>query len=86
MSALPPSSSPPSLASLPPNAACPRCGGDFRCGVQDGHCACVGLTLSSALQQALAARYPDQCLCIECLAALSAADMAGQALLLDPVR
>ncbi|UXH77786.1 cysteine-rich CWC family protein [Roseateles amylovorans] len=66
---------------LPPNTACPRCGGDFRCGVSDGHCACFGLTLTPALQQALAARYPEQCLCLDCLAALSGAAAASEAAL-----
>ncbi|WAC74758.1 cysteine-rich CWC family protein [Roseateles sp. SL47] len=51
--------------------ACPRCGGGFHCGVNDGHCACFGLRLSDALKAQLAADYPGQCLCLACLAALS---------------
>ncbi len=58
------------LPALPDNARCPRCGGDFRCGVNDGHCACFGLQLGEALRQRIAAQYRD-CLCVRCLAALA---------------
>lgn len=56
------------------DTACPRCGGAFHCGVNDGHCACFGLRLSEALQQHLSATYPGQCLCVTCLAELSQPD------------
>jgi hypothetical protein len=59
-------------AALPDNARCPRCGGDFRCGVNDGHCACFGLQLGEALRQRIADRYSD-CLCVRCLAELARA-------------
>ena len=49
---------------------CPRCGGGFHCGVNEGHCACFGLHLDEALKASLAQRYPGQCLCLRCLAAL----------------
>lgn len=55
---------------LTPNERCPRCGGDFRCGVADpGPCACAGLTLTPELQAALRQRF-DRCLCVACLRAL----------------
>ncbi|SEK66008.1 Cysteine-rich CWC [Roseateles sp. YR242] len=61
------------------NTACPRCGGGFRCGVNDGHCACFGLRLSESLKAQLSAQYPDQCLCLPCLAALAAMEAATPA-------
>lgn len=56
---------------LPPDTACPRCGGGFHCGVDDGHCACFGLRLGEDLKRELAERYPGQCLCLACLRELS---------------
>ncbi|MET0209755.1 MAG: cysteine-rich CWC family protein [Burkholderiaceae bacterium] len=67
--ALPPSSPDPAA---PEDTACPRCGGGFHCGVNDGHCACFGLRLSDTLKATLSARYPDRCLCVGCLAELAA--------------
>lgn len=64
------------LPALPDNARCPRCGGDFRCGVNDGHCACFGLQLGEALRQRIAAQYRD-CLCVRCLAALAREEDPG---------
>ena len=64
----------------PANAACPRCGGAFRCGVADpGPCACSTLTLPPALRDELARRWPGGCLCLGCLQALrdAAAAPAG---------
>jgi len=53
------------------NAACPRCGGPFRCGAADAHCACFDLRLSEALRGQLATQYgSSSCLCIGCLTAL----------------
>lgn len=56
---------------------CPRCGGGFHCGVQEGHCACFGLHLDAALKAQLAQRYPGQCLCLRCLAELAGAGAQG---------
>ena len=58
-----------SAAVLPVNAACPRCGGPFRCGVADTSCACFGLQIGPALRAQLAAAY-SSCLCVNCLAEL----------------
>lgn len=61
------------------NAACPRCGGAFRCGVADpGPCACTTLTLSPALAAELAQRWPGRCLCLACLQALHGAPPTPQ--------
>lgn len=68
------------LPALPDNARCPRCGGDFRCGVNDGHCACFGLQLGEALRQRIAAQY-SECLCVRCLTALA---REGVESVLDP--
>ena len=56
-------------AALPLNAACPRCGGTFRCGAADLHCACFHLQISPALRMQLAADF-SACLCVTCLAEL----------------
>jgi len=58
-----------SEAAQSPNAACPRCGGSFRCGVADKVCDCFGAQLDDALRQQLAAQY-DSCLCMSCLTEL----------------
>jgi hypothetical protein len=50
---------------------CPRCGGDFHCGMNDAApCACTGLTLDAALLQQLRERYSG-CLCLRCLRELA---------------
>ncbi|MBB3195404.1 cysteine-rich CWC family protein [Roseateles terrae] len=60
------------------NSACPRCGGGFHCGVQDGHCACFDLRLTAEMQAQLARDFPGQCLCLRCLATLAASEsLAG---------
>lgn len=57
---------------VPPVDRCPRCGGDFHCGIGgDAPCACTGIRLSAALQAQLRAHF-DGCLCLRCLAALAA--------------
>lgn len=56
---------------LPLNEDCPRCGQPFRCGVNDGHCACFGLEIGEALRQRLARDYTS-CLCVACLRELKA--------------
>ena len=58
-----------SAAVWPVNANCPRCGGPFRCGVSDEHCACFGLQISPLLRAQLAAPY-SACLCMNCLSEL----------------
>lgn len=59
----------------PDNDTCPRCGGNFRCGVNDsGPCACSTLKLSDTLLARLREQYPVNCLCLACLAGLSAAE------------
>lgn len=51
---------------------CPRCGGEFHCGVNDKTpCACTGLKLDAALLSELRGRW-DGCLCLRCLAELQA--------------
>ena len=53
---------------LPPNERCARCGGPFRCGVNDaGPCACTTLHLSAVVLERLRLRYRG-CLCLACLA------------------
>lgn len=50
---------------------CPRCGGGFRCGVNDATpCPCTGVTLELRQLTALRARY-EGCLCLRCLQALA---------------
>jgi len=58
------------------NAACPRCGGAFRCGAQDKVCDCFGAQLNDALRQQLAAQYSN-CLCMGCLTELQLQARAG---------
>ena len=56
---------------LLPNAHCARCGGDFRCGVNDATaCACSTLVLPAALLAQLRRQFQG-CLCLDCLRALS---------------
>ena len=51
---------------------CPRCGGEFHCGVNDAEpCACSTPKLGDALRAELRERYIG-CLCIACLRALAA--------------
>ncbi len=58
----------------PATDRCPRCGGGFRCGVDDpAPCCCSAVPLAPALQQRLRARYTG-CLCPRCLQALAAGD------------
>lgn len=46
---------------------CPRCGGEFHCGVNDTTpCACTGFKLDAALLSELRGRW-DGCLCLRCL-------------------
>ena len=55
-----------------PNARCARCGGAFRCGIDDaGPCPCTALQLPPALLTQLAQRFTG-CLCGACLLALAA--------------
>jgi len=54
-----------------PQPLCPRCGGDFHCGMDDaGPCACTGVKLEAGLQQRLRERFIG-CLCMRCLCALA---------------
>lgn len=71
------------MSALPAfNAACPRCGGEFRCGAKDQTCACFELKLGEALRQQLKSQYGgSDCLCVACLSELQqaarSADQAG---------
>jgi hypothetical protein len=50
---------------------CPRCGGEFHCGVNDvAPCVCTTLDLSDELLKQLRARFVG-CLCVVCLAELA---------------
>jgi hypothetical protein len=51
---------------MPKPMTCPRCGGGFDCGAQDGHCDCFALVLSPGQQADIAAHFAD-CLCVACL-------------------
>jgi hypothetical protein len=56
---------------MPLDDRCPRCGGAFHCGINDGApCACTGVVLDAALQQRLRERFSG-CLCVRCLRALA---------------
>lgn len=59
---------------LPANAACPRCGGPFRCGATDPHCACFDLQIGPVLRAQLATDY-SSCLCLNCLIELQSAQL-----------
>jgi Cysteine-rich CWC len=63
---------------LPPNERCARCGGPFRCGVNDDTpCACTTVTLSPELLARLRLQFTG-CLCVPCLRVLAAgAEAAG---------
>lgn len=52
------------------NATCPRCGGGFECGAEQGRCDCFELTLSPEQQAEIARQWTD-CLCLRCLRELS---------------
>ena len=52
---------------------CPRCGGGFRCGVNEAEpCACTTVTLDEKGLAELRERYAS-CLCLRCLAEVAAA-------------
>lgn len=72
--------SPASGASLAPGAArCPRCAGEFHCGIDDPQpCACTTLRLGTAMLLDLRARYRG-CLCLRCLAELADEQATGAA-------
>lgn len=51
---------------------CARCGGAFRCGMNDeGPCACTAVKLDADTLSDLRQRYSG-CLCLRCLVALAA--------------
>lgn len=53
---------------------CPRCGGDFHCGIDDAEpCACTSLPLDAATLAELRAHYTG-CLCLSCLRDLAASN------------
>lgn len=59
---------------LPPNERCARCGGDFRCGLNDeGPCACTSLVLPPQLLAQLQQQFTG-CLCLACLRQLQTAE------------
>lgn len=69
----------PQAGAAPAVDRCPRCGGSFHCGRDDGApCACTGMQLDAATLAALRERYTG-CLCLRCLAELSPADGRGTA-------
>ena len=48
--------------------ACPRCGKSFECKQGDiTHCQCFGLKISHEEEAYITEKYPDQCLCRDCL-------------------
>ena len=50
---------------------CPRCGNGFECRQGSIHrCQCVDIALSDEMRESIAQRY-DDCLCRDCLMALS---------------
>jgi len=54
--------------------ACPRCGDGFECRLGSIHrCQCVDIQLSDTTREWIARRY-DDCLCRNCLQALSDAE------------
>lgn len=56
---------------------CPRCGNGFECRLGSIHrCQCVDIALSDEMRESIAHRY-DDCLCRDCLMALSAEDTSG---------
>lgn len=58
------------MADLPADSRCPRCGGAFRCGVNDAApCACTTLKLDGQTLARLNAQYRG-CLCLRCLGEL----------------
>ena len=58
---------------------CPRCGGEFHCGVHDASpCACSRLTLQASHLAALRSAYAG-CLCVRCLEAVAAGQGVGPA-------
>jgi hypothetical protein len=60
------------------DSRCPRCGGEFHCGMNDpAPCACTRSSLGVALLARLRERY-DGCLCVTCLAQLQAAAPAPE--------
>ena len=57
---------------LPADDRCPRCGSAFHCGIDDdAPCPCTTIKLDAAALADLRHRYSG-CLCLRCLAALSA--------------
>jgi Cysteine-rich CWC len=54
------------------NARCPRCGGNFHCGVKDPEpCACTSIALDALTLERLRGEY-DACLCVGCLGDIAA--------------
>lgn len=65
------------VRSAPRNAACPRCGARFHCGVDDAApCACGTIALAPGMLAALARRYQG-CLCPDCLRAAGSGNETG---------
>ncbi|XHS78789.1 cysteine-rich CWC family protein [Burkholderiaceae bacterium UC74_6] len=58
------------MQTAPLNDTCPRCGGSFHCGAQDGHCDCFELKLTPELRESIAGQF-DDCLCLRCLRELA---------------
>lgn len=64
---------------MPEAVNCPRCGSGFACGAQDRRCDCFEIRLSAAQQEAIAARWPQACLCLACLRELATQPVAPRA-------
>jgi hypothetical protein len=65
---------------MDPRAACPRCGGAFRCGAKDPEpCACTRIALDAATLARLRETFAAHCLCLDCLRELQREAEAGHA-------
>jgi hypothetical protein len=61
----------------PAESRCERCGSRFHCGANDAEpCACTRIALDAATLARLRATY-EGCLCLRCLAELSAPERPG---------
>lgn len=59
------------------NRKCERCGADFRCGAEDGHCWCFELAVEPEARLEIGKLFTD-CLCSDCLKTFSAKNQKAQ--------